>query len=468
MHKRRIATEGSVASFMALWLLFRNTASTTIELLVLYLFLLLAIEFARRGWWVALASQIWASALLLGSLTSTFYTTTATSSGIRTASYAAFCLLTGWLLGQNLIKTTQRRSFSRRRGATWQTRPSPTIIILLLTLGLFGAFLSFRSTGIPLFSNDVDSARGAVRASSENGNLLAGTLYSAFTACVWYCVGLPWSTTVRRKPMLVSGGVLGLAGAALGGSRNDILLCVSVPVIAWLARGQRSRNPGVDSRPLLWSLRVWAPIALITFLSFGGSRVVHSASAVGRSTSSAANGDNLKAGLLLLQLNSTSQFETLGRLQQISSDLHSSGFNLYSTSRIPLLSANNDSSDYQQVMINASAPFHMTVATFAGYLILDVHGNAVTNSLMAIAIGAFLGGLAEHNRRSWKTGALLRHGLIVYVLLFSVYDFLPFSVFKIWILYLVTFLFDLQLIPDAAPHKSSQDVRYTVGTPTPV
>ncbi|MET7668457.1 O-antigen polymerase [Micromonospora luteifusca] len=293
-------------------------------------------------------------------------------------------------------------------------------VLFMLLLSLIGMALKFRGEVPPLFADNPDAAREVVRLRS---NLVTG-LFSEF----WW-IGLAISllraltgkAEGRRFYLLFI--VIFTFGAALGASKNSVLLGVVPALVAALSvRRSATISPKNRLRASLVVV-VIGIVAVGAAVVLGGQRTLAGTGLFEDQFRAQYGASPLYASVGSLDLSLSSSVETFGRLWEVR-DQHPPSWGRFT---LTFTGSVGDrlfgEADLYKITAGLSKPFYMNTATFVAIPLLDYGpiGAAIFLGLLGLAVGII-------DRRLTYASSPTHHltrAFVIYFAAFGVYELYP-------------------------------------------
>ncbi len=409
-----------------------------------------------RMWWLAACAAAWVAAFLAVLTFPGPYDSWAGPAAVPVVAGFVGCFLCGWALGRwALAKWRARRArplATVRPELAWPSEARLRgYLLVLLAVATLAAVLRFRGTVPPLFASNPDAAREVLR---EHSNIVVGLLSEAFTLGMSISLLRVLTGGRSHRRWYLAFAAVFMLGAALGASKNSVLVGIAPPLVAALSvRRTKDERPAegrhAELRPrarFFTRTRIVVLIGLVAVAAavfLGGQRTLAGSGSFETAFRARYGGNPVLASLGSLDLALSSSTETFGRLwaQRASFPLGHGAYSLmFLGSHAGLLFAHRP--DLYGLTSALSQPYYMNTATFVAIPLLDygVPGAAVFLLLLGFGVGLgdrlleFAGGPAQQ----------LGRGFIVYFALFGVYELYP-AIYPTW-LALVPGLFCLHLL----------------------
>jgi hypothetical protein len=386
---------------------------------------LLAARF--RMWALAACAAIWTAALLAVRTLPGPYDSWAGRAVLPVLAGYVTVFLATWAVGRRVIDGRPDAVTRPRPELSWPSeRRLLTYLFVLLGVAVVTAAIRFRGVVPPLFADNPDAARQVLR---QHSNLAIGLLSEAWT--LGMSISLLRALSGRRQGALVYYVLTAVftVGAALGASKNSVLVGIAPALIAALSvrRPQRRASKFIPKTSVVLLL---GAVALGAAVFLGGQRTM-AGSGTFETEFRARYGTNAltsSAGSLDLSLSSST--ETFGRLWSQREHLEPT-YGAYSLtflgSRVePLVGK----VDLYGLTSQLSQPYLMNTATFVAIPLLDYGpiGAVFFFAALGLAVGAaerwfeFSGSPAEQVARAF----------IVYFALFGIYEMYP-LIYPTWL-----------------------------------
>lgn len=283
----------------------------------------------------------------------------------------------------------------------------------------------YRNTGIPLFAGNVDALRGVLR---EDSSLIIGLLREAWTLGALIAI-LVVLIARHRRPLDFFWAAFFAVGAFSGGSRNALLIAVVPPLLAGFIY-LRARKSPVSSRQRSIRLTAFGAgiagigVAAAGLMYYAGQRVLNGTGQFERDFQALYAGNPWGAAIGMTNLSLSSPLETWSRLYEFElSHVHDMTLNVFASVAFAVRPFGFEP-DLYEVTAGLSAPYYMTVATFMGAPLRDF--GIVGALVSALVLGVGIGLLDRLLQRRRQVFALLARGFLIYIAIFSVYEFQPF------------------------------------------
>jgi hypothetical protein len=391
------------------------------------------LAYLGRMWWLAACAAAWALVFLAVLTIPGPYDSWAGRAVIPVLAGYALCFLGGWALG--------RRAAGRRLAGQWEVRtvggrpqlawPSEFrlrgYLLALLFVAVASAVLQYRGLVPPLLSDNPDAAREAL---GQRANITTGLMSQAWT--LGLAVSLLRALTGGRhgRPLYVAFALAFAFGAALGASRNFVLVGIVPALIAALSVQRRRRRARHRAGPLArgparnWVVVIVGLTAVAAAVVLSGQRTLAGTGLFEDEFRARYGGNPVVASVASLDLSLSSSAETFGRLwaQRERFEPRNGAYSLkFLGSRgEPVVGT----TDLYGITSQLSSPYYMNTATFVAIPLLDF--GPVGAALFLLALGLCVG-LGERLLESSSGPAQqLGRAFIVYYAAFGVYELYPF------------------------------------------
>ncbi|NGM12068.1 hypothetical protein ENC19_04935 [Verrucosispora sp. CWR15] len=341
------------------------------------------------------------------------------------AGYVAV-FLTAWAVGRRL--TVRRDGVeSRRPTLSWPSqRRLLTYLFVLLGIAAATSALRFQGVVPPLLADNPDAARQVLR---EQSNIVIGLLSEAWT--LGMAVSLLRALSRNWRTSLIYYALAGVfaVGAALGASKNSVLVGIAPALIAALSmyRPRRRATKAFPKTPVILLIGL-AVLGTAVFL--GGQRTMAGTGSFENEFRSQYGGNAVASSVGSLDLSLSSSTETFGRLwsQREHLDPRYGAYSLtFLGSRVePLVGE----ADLYAVTSQLSQPYHMNTATFVAIPLLDF--GAAGAVLFLAALGLVVGAAERRLEFTTAPAGQLGRGFIVYFAMFGLYELYPF-IYPTWL-----------------------------------
>lgn len=378
-----------------------------------------------RMWGVSLCAAAWTAVFVAVYVMPGPYDSWAGRAAVPVLGLFVGGFLVAWVVGRRLAagRTEERPVLG------WPTdRRLLAYLALLLAVGVVAAFLRFRGVTPPLFDANPDAARQVLR---ERANIFVGLLSEAWTLGMAISLLRALTTRGRRLVLFLAIAAVFTCGAALGASKNSVLVGVVPALVAALSvRRNRPRVLRTIPKAPVAAVLLLGVAAVGTAVFLGGQRTL-AGTGTFEDEFRSRYGDNVissSAGSLDLSLSSS--VETFGRLwaQRSTMDPEYGAYSLlFLGSRVePLVGT----VDLYGATSQLSLPYYMNTATFAAIPVLDWGPAGAAAFLVLLGLGV---GFAERRLEfSASPAAQLGRAFVVYFAVFGVYELYPF-IYPTWL-----------------------------------
>jgi hypothetical protein len=286
----------------------------------------------------------------------------------------------------------------------------------VLVVALASALLRFRGTLPPVFASNPDAAREAL---SHRDNIYTGVLGQAWTVGLAVALLRTVAGDARHRWLYAALSVVFAGGAALGASKNAVLVGIVPALIAAMS----TRRPPARKRPVVRPMVVAALIggfAVLLAAFLGGQRTL-AGTGLFEDEFRARYGNNpAAASVASLDLSLSSSTETFGRLWQ-QRDAVPRGHGAYS-----LKFAGHPGealvghTDMYLITSQLSMPYFMNTATFVAIPLLDF--GPAGAAIYLILLGLLVGVVDRRLERSTGPAQHLARAFVVYYAAFGIYE----------------------------------------------
>ena len=386
------------------------------------------VAYLRRAWWLAACAGVWVLAFVAVLVMPGPYDSWAGRAAIPVLAAYALCFLGGWALGRTWWARRAQQSAQQRvrPELSWPSeRRLRAYLLVLLVIGIVAALIRYGFAVPPLLADNPDAARAAVRGRT---NIYEGLLAEAWT--LGMAVSLLRVLVGSPAGRLWYGAFAAVFtfGAALGASKNSVLVGIAPAIIAALSvrPARRATRPVVSTRIAI----VVGLVAVAAAVYLGGQRTL-AGTGVFEDEFRARYGDNpAAASVASLDLSLSSSTETFGRLwaQRDEMDRRYGAYSLlFLGSRAEPVFGEVD---LYGITAQLSMPYYMNTATFVAIPLLDfgLAGAAVMLLVLGLAVGV------GERRLEFSQGPAQQVGraLIVYFAAFGVYELYP-AIYPTWL-----------------------------------
>jgi hypothetical protein len=381
----------------------------------------------RAGmWWLAACAAAWAAVFLAVLVFPGPYDSSAGRSAIPILAGYALCFLGSWALGRRIATPAGSRPDRPRPELIWPSdRRLWAFLLGLLAVAGFAAYLRFHGITPPLFAANPDATREVLR---QRANITEGLLSEAWTLgmAVSLLRGLTGGT--RMRWLYLAAAAVFAAGAALGASKNTVLVGIVPAVVATLSvrRRQKRARPWVRT----WFVLAVGLVAIGGAVFLGGQRTLAGTGSFEDQFRARYGGNPVIASIASLDLSLSASAETFGRLWEQHGSLEPR-WGAYSLQFLgkraePIVGR----TDLYGMTSQLSMPYHMNTATFVAIPVLDF--GAVGAALFLAVLGLVVGG--ADRRLEFSTGPAQQIGraFIIYFAAFGIYELYP-AIYPTWL-----------------------------------
>jgi len=381
-----------------------------------------------RMWGLALCAAAWVAVFVaVRALTGPYDSWAGPAAIPALAVYVAGFLL-AWAAGRRLAERMGAPPAGARPTLTWPSEARLRLYLLVvLVVAVLSAWLRFRGITPPLFADNPDVARQVLR---ERASIPIGLISEAWT--LGMAVSLLRALTSRGWQLVLYLAATGVftAGAALGASKNSVLVGLVPALIAVLSVHRAKARPKL--------LTGWAPAAVVlaavalvgAVVFLGGQRTLAGTGSFEDEFRSRYGDNAISSSVGSLDLSLSSSTETFGRLwaQRDSIEPEHGAYSvMFLGSRAEALVGRVD---LYSTTSQLSQPYYMNTATFVAIPLLDWGpiGAAVFLVVLGLAVG-----LVERRLEFGASPAQqLGRGFVVYFAAFGVYELYPF-IYATWL-----------------------------------
>lgn len=382
-----------------------------------------------RMWGLALCAAAWVAVFVAVLTLDGPYDSWAGPAAIPALAVYVGGFLLAWAGGRRLAERLGVPRAGERPALTW---PSETrlrlYLVVVFAVAVVAAWLRFRGITPPLFADNPDVARQVLR---ERASIPVGLISEAWT--LGMAVSLLRALTSRgwQLVLYLAATAVFTAGAALGASKNSVLVGLVPAIIAVLSvRRAGVRRPRLltGRRPVAILLSAVALVGAVVFL--GGQRTLAGTGSFEDEFRSRYGDNAISSSVGSLDLSLSSSTETFGRLWAQRDSIrpeHGAYSLMFLGSRAEALVGRVD---LYATTSQLSQPYYMNTATFVAIPLLDWGpiGAAVFLVVLGLAVG-----LAERRLEFGASPAQqLARGFIVYFSAFGVYELYPF-IYATWL-----------------------------------
>jgi len=382
-----------------------------------------------RMWGLALCATAWVAVFVAVRALPGPYDSWAGPAVIPTLAVYVTCFLLAWAVGRRLASRAGNVRGEERPVLAWPSEKRLRLYLLVVfAVAALSAWLRFRGITPPLLADNPDVARQVLR---ERASIPVGLISEAWT--LGMAVSLLRALTSRgwQLVLYLAATAVFTAGAALGASKNSVLVGLVPAIIAVLSvRRSAARRP----RTVRWRVPaavMLAGVALVGAVVFlGGQRTLAGTGSFEDEFRSRYGGNVISSSAGSLDLSLSSSTETFGRLwaQRDTIEPEYGAYSLmFLGSRAEALVGRVD---LYSTTSQLSQPYYMNTATFVAIPLLDWGpiGAAVFLVVLGLAVG-----LAER-RLEFGAGPAeqLGRAFVVYFAAFGIYELYPF-IYATWL-----------------------------------
>ncbi|WFE38717.1 hypothetical protein [Micromonospora sp. WMMD998] len=382
-----------------------------------------------RMWALAACAVVWTAALIAVRVLPGPYDSWAGRGVLPVLAGYVTVFLLAWAAGRRLVdRRDAGRSAPSRPELSWPSeRRLRAYLFVLLGVAVVTAAVRFRGTLPPLLADNPDAARQVLR---EQSNLVVGLLSEAWT--LGMAVSLLRALSGRRPalPLYYALTAVFTVGAALGASKNSVLVGIAPALIAALSvRRTRGRAASFLAARTPVVLLIGA-VALGAAVFLGGQRTMAGTGAFETEFRARYGSNALTSSAGSLDLSLSSSTETFGRVWSQRAHLeprHGAYSLTFLGSRVePLVGT----ADLYGLTAQLSQPYLMNTATFVAIPLLDWGplGAVVFLAVLGLAVG----GTERWFEFSAAPAGQLARAFVVYFALFGVYELYP-LIYPTWL-----------------------------------
>ncbi|GAB3072778.1 hypothetical protein GCM10027186_29790 [Micromonospora schwarzwaldensis] len=374
-----------------------------------------------RMWALAACATVWTAALLAVRVLPGPYDSWAGRGVLPVLAGYVTVFLLAWVVGRRLVDRRDGDGGRPRPELSWPSeRRLRAYLLVLLVVAAGAAAVRFRGTLPPLFADNPDAARQVLR---EQSNLVVGLLSEAWT--LGMAISLLRALSGRRPalPLYWALTVVFTAGAALGASKNSVLVGIAPALIAALSvRRTRGRTASFLAARTPVVLLIGA-VALGAAVFLGGQRTMAGTGAFETEFRARYGSNALTSSAGSLDLSLSSSTETFGRVWSQRAHLEPR----YGTYSLTFLGSRVEPivgrADLYGLTSQLSQPYLMNTATFVAVPLLDWGplGAALFLAVLGLAVGA----TERWFEFSPAPAGQLARAFVVYFALFGVYELYP-------------------------------------------
>lgn len=379
-----------------------------------------------RTWGLAACAGIWSAALLAVRTFPGPYDSWAGEAVLPVLAGYVTVFLIAWAVGGRLIGRRPDAAALPRPELSWPSERR-LLTYLFVLLGIAVATAAVRYRGVPpLFADNPDAARQVLR---EQSNIAIGLLSEAWT--LGMAISLLRALSGSRRGALIYYALAGIftVGAALGASKNSVLVGLAPALIAALSvlRPKRRVRKSFATTPVILLI---GALALGAAVYLGGQRTLSGSGSFETEFRSRYGNNALASSVGSLDLSLSSSTETFGRLWSQREHLepaHGAYSLTFLGSRVePLVGK----ADLYGLTSQLSQPYYMNTATFVAIPLLDY--GPIGAVFFLAALGLAVGATERWFEFSRAPAEQLGRGFIVYFAVFGVYELYPF-IYPTWL-----------------------------------
>jgi hypothetical protein len=373
---------------------------------------------ARAGlWWLGLTAAAWAAAFAAVLIFPGPYDSAAGPAVVPVLAGFAGCFLGGWLAGRLLAGRARGPVAAVRPVLVWPSERRLQVYLgVVLVVAVLSAALRFRGTLPPVFASDPDAARALL---GQRDNIYTGVLGQAWTVGLAVALLRSVAGGARLRWLYIALSVVFAGGAALGASKNAVLVGIVPALIAALA----TRRPPTGKPPLVKpviTIALLGGFAVLLAAFLGGQRTLAGNGLFEDEFRSRYGANPVAASVASLDLSLSSSTETFGRLwqQRDAVPREHGAYSLKFAGRpgVALVGP----TDLYLITSQLSMPYYMNTATFVAIPLLDFgpFGAAGYLALLGLLVGVV------DRRLESSTGPAqhLGRAFVVYYAAFGIYE----------------------------------------------
>ncbi len=371
--------------------------------------------------WLSACAGGWALVVLAVLVLPGPYDSWAGRAAVPVLAGYALCFLGAWALGRRVVAAW---GSAARPELVWPKENRLRIYLLaLLAIGIVAAVMRFRGVLPPLFAADPDAARAAV---ARHANIVEGLLSEAWTLGMAVSLLRLVSGDPRGRWLYAGAAAVFTVGAALGASKNSVLVGIVPAVVAALS--VRRRESGRRIRT--WMVVGVGLVAIAGAVVLGGQRTLAGTGAF-EDEFRARYGDNVvTTSVASLDLSLSSSAETFGRLWA-QRDEFPPRWGAYTLTFLGSPGVRLvGKTDLYGVTGQLSMPYYMNTATFVAIPLLD------WGPLGAVAFLVVLGLAVGAGERTLEgspgPARQLGRAFLVYFAAFGIYELYP-AIYPTWL-----------------------------------
>ena len=381
-----------------------------------------------RMWALAACAAVWTAALLAVRVLPGPYDSWAGRGVLPVLAGYVTVFLLAWAVGRRLIDRRDEDGDRSRPALSWPSeRCLLTYLLVLLGVAVVTAAIRFRGTVPPLLADNPDAARQVLR---EQSNLIIGLLSEAWTLGMAVSLLRALSARGPALPVYYALTAVFTVGAALGASKNSVLVGVAPALIAALSvRRTRGRAASFLAARTPVVLLIGA-VALGAAVFLGGQRTMAGTGAFETEFRARYGSNALTSSAGSLDLSLSSSTETFGRVWSQREHLEPR----YGTYSLTFLGSRVEpivgKADLYGLTSQLSQPYLMNTATFVAIPLLD-YGPLGAVFFLA-ALGLAVGATERWFEFSRAPAGQLARAFVVYFALFGVYELYP-LIYPTWL-----------------------------------
>ncbi|MEW2591213.1 hypothetical protein AB0893_12415 [Micromonospora aurantiaca] len=381
-----------------------------------------------RMWALAACAAVWTAALLAVRVLPGPYDSWAGRGVLPVLAGYVTVFLLAWAAGRRLIDRRDEDDDRSRPALSWPSeRRLLTYLFVLLGIAVVTAAIRFRGTVPPLLADNPDAARQVLR---EQSNLVIGLLSEAWTLGMAVSLLRALSARGRALPVYYALTAVFTVGAALGASKNSVLVGIAPALIAALSvRRTRGRAASFLAARTTVVLLIGA-LALGAAVFLGGQRTMAGTGAFETEFRARYGSNALTSSAGSLDLSLSSSTETFGRVWSQREHLEPR----YGTYSLTFLGSRVEpivgKADLYGLTSQLSQPYLMNTATFVAIPLLD-YGPLGAVFFLA-ALGLAVGATERWFEFSRAPAGQLARAFVVYFALFGVYELYP-LIYPTWL-----------------------------------
>lgn len=381
-----------------------------------------------RMWGLALCAGAWVAVFTAVQTLDGPYDSWAGPAVIPALALYVGAFLLAWVAGRRIAERLGAPPAGERPALAWPSEARLRLYLLVVfVIAVFAAWLRFRGITPPLFADNPDVARQVLR---ERASVPVGLVSEAWT--LGMAVSLLRALTSRgwQLVLYLAATAVFTAGAALGASKNSVLVGLVPALVAVLSVRRAATRPRLltGRAPVAIVLAGVALVGAVVFL--GGQRTLAGTGSFEDEFRSRYGGNPVSSSVGSLDLSLSSSTETFGRLwaQRDSIEPEYGAYSLmFLGSRAEVLVGRVD---LYATTSQLSLPYYMNTATFVAIPLLDwgPAGAAVFLVVIGLAVG-----LVERRLEFGASPAQqLGRGFVVYFAAFGIYELYPF-IYATWL-----------------------------------